>query len=88
MTFYRILQIGWLTAFWPITREPELCQIWGIGGERSTAILVSILDYFQEKRMRKIFKNPKNLISRAFWAIFAQIWAKMNFPGKKGSFSF
>ena len=28
MTFYRILQIGWLMAFWLITQEPELCQIW------------------------------------------------------------
>ena len=28
ITFYRIPQFNWLTAFWPIIREPEFCQIW------------------------------------------------------------
>ena len=28
-------------------------------------------------------KDPKRTYFGAFWAIFTQIWAKMNFPGKK-----
>ena len=60
---------------------------YGIGVEISTTMLVFILDYFREKLMPKFlyFKNP---ISGTFWALFAQIWAKMNFPGKKCSVSF
>ena len=50
----------WLTAFWSITREPEFCQIWENGdGEMSTTILVSILDYFQEKLMTIFLKKSK-----------------------------
>ena len=50
----------------------------------SKATLVFILDYFQEKLFEKI-QNP---ILEPFWDLFAQIWAKTNFPGKKGSTSF
>ena len=52
-----------------------------IGGKIST-ILVFILDYFQKKLVTKFFKYPKNPILGPFWATFAQIWAKTNFPGK------
>ena len=38
--------------------------------------------------MTKFFKNPKKPILGPFRAPFAQIWAKMNFPGKKGSAGF
>ena len=58
-------------------------------GEISIAILVFILDYFQLKLTWQNFsKSQKNSILGLFWALFAQIWAKMNFPGKKGSASF
>ena len=50
-----------------------------------TTILVSILNYFQEKLMTKFSKISKKTYLGAIWALFAQIWAKMNFPGKKGS---
>ena len=44
--------------------------------------LVFILDYFQEKLMITFFKkSPKHY----FLAMFAQIWAKMNFPEIKDS---
>ena len=34
--------------------------------------------------MTNFFKKyPKRTYFGAFWAIFTQIWAKMNFPGKK-----
>ena len=35
--------------------------------------------------MIKFFKKSKNSILGPFWSLFAQIWAKMTFPEKKGS---
>ena len=75
------MQFDWLTAFWPILETMNFFR-YGIGGEISIKILVLLLDYFQEKLMTKFFKKSKNPILRAFWAFFAQIWAKKNFPGK------
>ena len=62
--------------------------MYGIGGEILKTILVSILEFFQEKLMTKFLKNPKRPILRPFWTLFNQIWAKMSFPGIKGSVSF
>ena len=33
--------------------------------------------------MINFLKNPKKPILGRFWVFFPQIWAKMNFPGKK-----
>ena len=41
-------------------------------------------DYFPEKLTTNFSKNEKRTIQGPFWALFAQIWTKMNFPGKKG----
>ena len=38
--------------------------------------------------MTKFLEKSKKPYLRSFWALFAQIWAKMNFPRKKGSVSF
>ena len=46
-------------------------------------ILVFILDYFLEKVTTKSFKKSKRPYFGPFWALFPQIWVKMNFPGKK-----
>ena len=79
--FQRILQCDWLMAFCPYLENQNFVRDrWWI----SKATLVFILDYFQEKLFEKI-QNP---ILEPFWALFAQIWAKTNFPGKKGSASF
>ena len=43
-----------------------------------------MLDYFQEKLQNFFSKNPKNPYLGSFWVLFPQIWAKMNFTGKKG----
>ena len=62
-------------------------------------ILVFNSDYFQEKLMtifqiyqkRHISKKKiiqKKLFGGNLGALFPKIWAKMNFPGKKGSVSF
>ena len=45
-------------------------RLYGIGGETATTILAFILDYFQKK-----------LLART-WALFAQIWSKINFCRK------
>ena len=38
---------------------------------------------------KKLFKfSKKKTILGPFWVHSAQVWAKMNFPGKKGSVSF
>ena len=59
---------------------------YAIGVEISITILVFILDYFQEKIKTDFFK--KKTILGPFWPSFAQIWTKINFPGRKGSVSF
>ena len=52
-------------------------------------VLVFILDYFQENLIfQNISKNPKTPILGPFWALFAQIWAKINFHGKMVSVNF
>ena len=52
--------------------------------EKSITILVFTLGFFQEKTNDKIFqKIQKKLFGEPFWALFTQISAKMNFPGKK-----
>ena len=38
--------------------------------------------------MTKFFKKPKKLIFGPYWALFAQIWAKINFPVKMASVIF
>ena len=48
---------------------------YGIGVEISITTLVFILDYFQEKTMRKFFKKWKNYSVNIF-VFFAQIWEK------------
>ena len=76
--------IGW-QHFGP-KMETQSFARYGVGVEISTKILAFTLDYFQEKLMTKFFKKSKKTL---FWnhvailAFFAQIWAKMNFSGKK-----
>ena len=85
ITFYRTLQFYWLTTFEPITGDPEFCQIWGWcwNINKNTSIHFRLLP---RKSNDKIFQKIQNTL---FWghvnilAFFAQIWAKMNFPGKK-----
>ena len=66
--------------------ETQSFARYGIGVETSIKILVFILDYFQEKLMIKFFEKSKKIL---FWGhvaivtFLAQIWAKMNFPGKR-----
>ena len=44
--------------------------------------------YVNQTFTKNSSENAKNPILGLFWAIFAQIWGKMNFPGKKGSDNF
>ena len=82
ITCQRILQFDWLTAFRPITREPEFCQIrdWWRNINNNINFY---LDYFQEKILKIFFKIPKKL----FWAIlgnFCPNLGKNEFSWKKG----
>ena len=73
--------IGW-QHFGPQLQNQNFAR-YGIGREISTTILLSILDYFQEKLRTKYFKKSKKpLFWGSFWAIFAKICPKVNFPGK------
>ena len=57
----------------------------GVGVKISIKILVFTLDYFQEKLFTKFlkkFQKPYFGAMWPFWPFFAQIWAKMDFPGK------
>ena len=54
-------------------------------GEISTTKVSFHYKLFPKKTDYKIFQKIKiKLFLRAFWALFKQIWAKMNFSGKKG----
>ena len=58
-------------------------------GSSPVAILILIIDYFQEKlTSQNVSKNPKNPILGLFGVLLPKLGPKMNFPGKKGSASF
>ena len=57
--------IGW-QLFGPDSILAHFVKYW-IGGGLSTTILVSILDYFQEKLMTKFFKKSQKTL---FWGHF------------------
>ena len=79
--FYKNLEFYWLTSIGQVTEDPELCQTWDYV-EVSTTILVFILDYLQEKVMTKFFRKFKKPYFGAILVFFAQIWTRMNYPGK------
>ena len=74
-----------LTAFEPITGNPELCQMWGWCWNITINISFDFR-LFPRKPNDKIFQKIEE---NRFWdhetilAFFAQIWAKVNFHGKK-----
>ena len=59
MAFQRIQQFDLPIEFSAITREPNFARN-SSGGKISVTILVSTLDYFNEKLMTKFFKKSKN----------------------------
>ena len=75
------MQFYWLTAFGPIAGDPEFCQIWGW----CCNINKNISFHFRLLPRKTNDEIPKTLIWGyvAILAFFAQIWAKINFPGKK-----
>ena len=77
--------IGW-QHFGPLLETQNYARY---VGKISTAILVFIIDYFQEKLTSQNFsKNPKNSILGPFEALLPKLGPKMNFLGKKGCVSF
>ena len=74
--------IGW-QHFDPELENQNFAR-YGIGEETSTTILLSILDYSQEKLMTNFPKNPKNAISGAILGTFDPNLGKNEFFWKKG----
>ena len=79
------MRFHWLTAFGPISGDPEFCQIcgWFWNINKNISFHLRLLP---RKTNGKIFQKIQNTL---FWghviilAFFAHIWAKMNFSGKK-----
>ena len=68
-------------------RELEFCQIWDWWWNISNKISFQFR-FFPRKLMTKFFKKSKKNLFWGNLGSFTQIWAKMNFPGKKSSVSF
>ena len=64
------------------TWQQEFCQIWNWWWNISNNISFHFRSF---PGKTEYFKKSKNPIWEPFLALFAQIWGKMNFPGKKGS---
>ena len=82
ITFSRILQFDWLIAFWPITREPESCQIWVWWWNINNISFHFRL--FQRKTNDKICqKIQKKTILGPFWAFLPNFGLKQIFLEKR-----
>ena len=68
-------------------RELEFCQIWDWWWNINNNISFHFR-LFPRKTNDKIFLKIKKIFLGQFLALFAQIWAKMNFSQKRGSVSF
>ena len=74
----------WLTAFWPINREPEFCQIWDWWWNINNNI-----SFHFRLFPRKLFKilhklkKFKKIVLGLIWAHFAQIGQKWIFMEKR-----
>ena len=85
ITLKRILQSDWSTTFWVITLEQEFRQIWGLRWKVKNEKNFHFALFIRKKISIFFLKKAKYPI---FWALFAQIFAKMNFPQKLGSVTF
>ena len=65
----RILQSDCLSLFWPITWEPDFCQIKGLQQNINNNTVLHFFDYFQEKLKTKFFNKCKK---HHFWPIWGQ----------------
>ena len=75
--------MDWQTTFWPISWELEFYQLWDWWWNINNNIILQFR-LFPGKTKDIIFqKTQKNPILEPFLALFGQIWARMNFRGKK-----
>ena len=87
ITFYRILQFDWLTAFWPITREPEFCQIWDWWWNINNNIGFHF-KLFPGKTNDNIFQKVQKTYLAAILGPFCPNLDKNELSWKKGSVSY
>ena len=83
ITFYRIMQFDWLTAFWPITRDPEFCQMWDWWWNINSNIIFHSRLLPRKTNGKNFQKNKKKHILGPFWSLFVQIWQKLAFLEKR-----
>ena len=79
------MEFYWLTAFGPIIRDPEFCQIWGWcwNINKNISFHFRLLPRKTNEWISQKIQKTLFLGHVAIFAFFAQIWAKMNFPRKK-----
>ena len=65
-----------------ITRDPKFCQICWSNINHNISSRFRLFP--RKTNITKFFKQYKTSILGLFWTLFAQIWANMNFPEKKG----
>ena len=69
-------------------RELEFCQIWDWWWNINNNISFHFRLSSRKTNDKFFLKIQKEPILGPFWALFTQIWPKMNFPAKKSSVTF
>ena len=75
------MQFDWMTAFWPITRKPKICQVWDWWWNINNNIIFHFRS-FRRKTNDKMFQ--KNPYFRAILGPFCPNLSKNEFSWKKG----
>ena len=85
-TFSRILQLDWPTVFWPITWEPEFCQIWYWWRNIINNISFHFRSFPGKTNHKILQKIQKKTILGPFWSLFPKL-GKNKFSWKKRALS-
>ena len=86
ITFQRILQFDWLTAFWPITWEPEFCQIWNRWWNINNNISFHFR-LFPRKTNDRFFQKIQKILFRGHFWHFLPKFGQENFFLEKRALS-
>ena len=75
------MQFDWLTAFWPITGDPEFCQIWWWNINNNVSFHFRLFP--RKTNITKFFKKFKKLHFGAILCFFCPNFCKNEFSWKK-----